>query len=69
MNGISLNGIFHVTGGTAGAGGSNIDEILAWDSESEKWAKVFKQMKRARSRHAVTPIRYADMEKYGIHCD
>ena len=68
LNGITLSDIFYVTGGTSDPGGSNMDEVFAWDSESETWSKVG-NMGEPRSKHAVTLIRYADLEQYGMYCD
>jgi len=62
LNGITLNGIFYVTGGTDG-GGFDTNEVLAWDSESETWNRSG-HMREPRSAHAVTLIRYTDMEQY-----
>ena len=45
-----------------------MDEVFAWDSESETWSKVG-NMGEPRSKHAVTLIRFADLQQYGIYCD
>ena len=55
LNGITLNGIFYVTGGTDGEWSTN--EVLAWDSESETW-NISANMREPRDRHAVTLVRY-----------
>ena len=68
LSGITLNGIFYVTGGTSNPGGSNQDEVYAWDSASETWNEVG-NMREPRSKHAVTLIRYDDIEQYGIYCE
>ena len=62
LKGITLNGIFYVTGGTDG-GGFDTNEVLAWDSESETW-KISGYMREPRTAHAMTLIRYTDMEQY-----
>ena len=68
LRGITLNNIFYVTGGTSDPGGSNQDQVYAWDSESETWNKV-RNMREPRSKHAVTLIRHEDIDQYGMYCD
>jgi len=61
FNGITLNDIFHVTGGSST--GSTNTEVLAWDPATEIWGKVG-DMQQSRSRHAVTLVRYEDIQQY-----
>ena len=60
FNGISLNDIFYVTGGS---GGSTNTEVLAFNPAAEDWGKVG-DMQQSRSRHAVTLVRYGDIQQY-----
>ena len=61
FNGITLNDIFYVTGGSTA--GSTNTEVLAWDPATEDWGKVG-DMQQSRSRHAVTLVRYGDIQQY-----
>ena len=70
LNGITLNGVFYVTGGTDDSGDAKY-EVYAWNSESGAWIEAG-HMREPRSSHDVTLIQYGngtELERYGIYCD
>ena len=59
--GVSLAGVFHVTGGYYGGG--YLADILAWDPVSETWA-LAGQLTNPRDFHAVTEVPLAAVNDF-----
>jgi hypothetical protein len=59
LRGVSLAGIFHISGSHDGS--NDLDEIQAWDPVSETWS-LAGHLATARYWHGVTEVSLADIE-------
>jgi hypothetical protein len=66
LAGGSIDNVFYVTGGYQAAGERSevLDEILAWEADTETWGLAGRSL-GGRWGHALATVRYRDIE---AHC-